>query len=359
MIRRALLTLALSAGGCATAPAPAIHASTPTFEPEGAAAEAAPPPVASSSGLHEAAAAPRAAPSAPVAPPEAATAPAPAPAHPANPPEVVVAEAPDPRPEAPWDPDAPVVFAPEVEAHVRAIAARVSRRRADVFVKVGDSATVSRIYLQCLSDEAAVRLDGRDELRPVLARFRAAAIGGGDSFSRDSLAAGVGWSANRPLRGSPTPLAQEVRAANPRFALVMFGSNDLELGRLRRYESRMDALVDRLLGWGVVPVLSTIPQRNDDPEADRDVPRYNRVVRALARERRLPLIDLNRALASLPDRGLASDGVHPSAPVVDGRADGCDFTEAGLQHGMNVRNLLALRVLGRLAEVLEERPDSQ
>lgn len=353
---RSLLTLSLSLSmplmiGCATAPSsPApTHGASPITEPSAPSPRASPRPVTSSVRMETG--------QAPVSSEddteedragdlEVSAADAEPPPSPA-PPETVA-------PEPPWDPDAPVVLSPEVEAHVRLIAARVPRRNEDVFVKVGDSATVSRIYLQCLSRDEALRLDGRDELRPILERFRAASIPGGDPFTRESLAAGVGWSANRPLRGSPTPLAREVRTTNPRFALVMFGSNDVELGRVGRYEGRMEALVERLVAWGVVPVLSTIPQRNDDPEADQRVPRYNDAVRALAQARRLPLIDLNRALEPLPERGLASDGVHPSAPVVDGRARGCDFTEQGLQHGQNVRNLLTLRVLGRLAAVLEE-----
>ncbi|HJL14721.1 MAG TPA: SGNH/GDSL hydrolase family protein [Sandaracinaceae bacterium LLY-WYZ-13_1] len=281
-------------------------------------------------------------------------------------PAVVRAEptdVPPPPPEAPYgerrvephfDPSQPVALSPAVVARVREVAARVGRRRPEVFVKVGDSATVNRAFMRCLTDDDELDLGAHEALRPMIERIREARVEGGDSFSRDSEAASVGWSAHLVLRGSPTPLATEVRAANPRFALVMFGSNDVELGRLSRFGTRMTAVVDRLLGWGVVPVLSTIPQRNDDAEADRQVPRYNAVIRALARARRVPLVDLNRALRGLPERGLASDGVHPSAPVVEGRARGCDFTASGLRFGQNLRNLLNLQMLARLQEVLEE-----
>jgi len=117
------------------------------------------------------------------------------------------------------------------------------------------------------------------------------------------------------------------------------------MGRLGRYTTRMETLVERLLDWGIVPVLSTIPRRNDDADADAQVPRYNGVIRDLAERRRLPLVDLEAALDALPRRGLASDGVHPSAPVVDGRAHGCDLSESGLEHGLNLRMLDHLRTL--------------
>jgi hypothetical protein len=355
--------------GCAGPPAAtAPRTSRPIIEADSSGAEAsvvhrgAPEgealPVSRDAEAPEPAVADPASPAEPVEPEE----PVEAPSEPAE--EVAEAEeaveAPAPRYEPPWRPDAPVVLPPQVEAHVREVAARVPRRHDAVFIKVGDSATVNRAFMRCLSDDDELWLDGRDELRPTIERIRAARVPGGDSFARDSEAAAVGWSAHLVLRGAPSHLAEEVRATNPRFALVMFGSNDVELGRIARFGTRMTALVDRLLEWGVVPVLSTIPRRNDDPEADREVPRYNALIRALAEGRRVPLVDLERALRALPERGLASDGVHPSAPVVDGRARGCDFTARGLRFGQNVRNLLNLRMLAHLQGVLarEEAPEA-
>lgn len=264
---------------------------------------------------------------------------------------------PEPAPEEVGDdaPPAPGLLSEEVIAHVREIAAR-RRRHEDVFIKVGDSATVNRAFMQCFADEDEVALDGRDGLRPLIERVRAARVRGTDSFARSSRAAGVGWSVYRAISGSSSAIAEEVRAMSPRYALVMFGGNDVETGSLRRYERRMAELVDRLTRWGVVPILSTIPPRNDDPEADAQVPRFNAALRELAASRRLPLVDLHAAMTELPDRGLASDGVHPSAPVRDGRAHGCDLTEAGLAHGQNVRNLLNLRMLDALRDALAEGP---
>ncbi|MFK7987697.1 MAG: SGNH/GDSL hydrolase family protein [Sandaracinaceae bacterium] len=264
----------------------------------------------------------------------------------------VEVEPPVDAPELPlWD--RAITLRPEVEARVREIASRRARS-ADVFIKVGDSATVSRTFMRCFAFDEGLALDGRDELRPTIEAVRSARVQGGTSFTRDSEAAGVGWSVSRVLRGSPTPIAEEVRALSPRFALVMFGGNDIELGRLGRYETRMATLVERLAGWGVVPVLSTIPRRNDDAEADAQVPRYNAVVRALAESQNLPLVEFAEGVDALPRHGLASDGVHPNSPVVDGRAQGCDFTAHGLEHGQNARNLLNLRMLQHLRELLAE-----
>ena len=249
--------------------------------------------------------------------------------------------------------DPGAALSPAVIAHAREIASRRTRRE-DVFIKVGDSATVNRAFMQCFSDDDEIALDGRDALRPLIDRVRATRVRGTDSFRRESRAAGVGWSVYRVLSGPSSALAEEVRAMSPRYALVMFGGNDVETGSLRRYESRMNELVDRLTRWGVVPILSTIPPRNDDPEADQQVPRFNAALRALAEERRLPLVDLHAAMLAQPDRGLASDGVHPSAPVRGGRAHGCDLTAEGLEHGQNVRNLLNLQMIAALRAALAD-----
>ncbi|MCA9607053.1 MAG: SGNH/GDSL hydrolase family protein [Myxococcales bacterium] len=288
--------------------------------------------------------------------------------------EATVAEAPPaeaPPPEAPpstepspppgpapsfaiFDPDAPIVLLPEVEAHVREVARRVPHRRADVFAKIGDSATASRTFMRCFAEDDELDLGGRDELRPVIERIRHARVAGTTSFARDSEAAIVGRSVHTLLRGDPSPVTAEIRALSPRFALVMFGGNDIEIGRLDLFGTSMLELVDHLLARGTIPILSTIPPRDDDAESDAEVPRYIAVIEAIARSRRLPLIDLHRALMALPAHGLASDGVHPNAPVRDGRAYACDFGADGMRFGMNVRNLLNLRMLAHLSEVIAD-----
>jgi hypothetical protein len=45
-------------------------------------------------------------------------------------------------------------------------------------------------------------------------------------------------------------------------------------------------------------------------------------------------------LVSLPNRGLSSDGVHPSVGPAS-----ADFTPANLQYGMTARNLTTLQAL--------------
>lgn len=220
-----------------------------------------------------------------------------------------------------------------------------------LFAKIGDSITVSNAFLRCF---AGTRYDLADHLELAAARdhFAAGDAAGTTPFDRDSVAAVVGWSAWAPLRDDPTPLALELDALDPAFAVVMFGTNDIDTMNLVFYGENMLALVDALLDRGVIPILSSIPPRDDYPAAAAEVARYSLVARALAEARQLPFIDLEQHMRPLANHGLGGDGVHPNS---DPRG-ACKLDETGLGYGYNVRNLLTLEALDRLrrAVILEE-----
>jgi hypothetical protein len=248
-------------------------------------------------------------------------------------------------------------LSPAVVEHLRAIRARVPDRDDRVFIKIGDSSTVSRLYLHCLGEEG-VDLTGHEELADSLAFFRSGRAGRLDPFRRASRAAGVGWSVNRAIGSS---LRQEIGEADPRFATILFGTNDVGGEAPWKYWARMRVVLAQLEAAGVIPVLSTIP-----PRASRDanewVRRYNLVVEAFARDRRLPMHDLYADLAPLPDQGVSDDGVHSTVEFSGRMPDACRFDAQGLRFGFNVRNLRTLELLDRLRlTVVEERaaPDRE
>lgn len=273
------------------------------------------------------------------------------------------AATPEPGPDAaPVLPDAAVVtgtpvypfdrehspLGPAAVENLRAIAARDPSAAPDVFAKVGDSITVSRSFLDCF-DGQSVDLGPYGDLEATRAHFAAGDAAGTSPFSRVSEAATVGWSVQAALRGEPSPLVRELTALGPRYAVVMFGTNDIENGAPNTYFAQMRTLVDTLIGRGVVPILSTIPPRDDRAASDLQVPLYNGVVRGLAQSRQVPLVDLHRALSALPDHGLGPDNLHPSAAP----GGACVLTEAGLRGGYNVRNRLTLQALDRARGALE------
>jgi hypothetical protein len=251
---------------------------------------------------------------------------------------------------------------PDMVERLRALRAAHPGLADDVFAKIGDSGTVSTAFLHCFGgDRGRIDLAGRDALWPTIERFRAGDAAGTDPFRRESAAAVVGWSALHVLRGDPAPLDVETDALRPRFAVVMYGSNDIELGNIDRFAGDMLTIADRLLERGVIPVFSSVMPRNDKPESDAQVPSYNAVVRGVAQSRQVPFVDLHRELLPLPNRGIGPDGLHSSVYRPGGASRPCVFTAEGLEHGYNWRNLLTIQSLDRLARAVvdgEPAPDA-
>lgn len=238
----------------------------------------------------------------------------------------------------------------EVVAHLQAIAAMNSTRAEDVVIKVGASNTVNAGYLQCFAGNN-VNLDGRVHLDAGLAFFRGGTVDGGSALTRTSLCATVGWSAQAAIAGDPTPLQQEIDAANPRYATVMFGTNDVGFMNPDLYGRSLMTIVDTLSMQGIVPILTTVPRRDDSASADAWVLRYNLIQRAVAQTRKIPLIDLHRELETVTAHGLGGDGIHLNSYV--SAANACVLTAAGLDSGHNVRNLATLETLDRAWRAVE------
>ena len=246
--------------------------------------------------------------------------------------------------------------------------------RPDVFMKVGDSITVSGYFLTgfgCGSYDLGPYVD----LAGTVAFFGAAELpttgsvarcDAGNSFTRASRSAGRGWVASAVLTEarSPkldclppnnTPLRCEISLIKPGTAIVMLGTNDLHnLVDLKWYEAALDGTVRELLEAGVVPVLSNIPHRRDREWAASRVGDYNAVVREVAARHQVPLINYWRALQGpeMVSGGMSPDGIHPNV-----YGNGTTFTERGLQHGYNQRNLSALQTLDKIRRiVLQDGP---
>ncbi|MCA9658805.1 MAG: SGNH/GDSL hydrolase family protein, partial [Myxococcales bacterium] len=183
---------------------------------------------------------------------------------------------------------------PYVAASIAAIA-EAAPRRDDVFSKIGASSTESVNFMYCFADDAKIDLGGRDHLWETIDTFRAE-VDQTTSFDRASLCAVKGWSTITAISGDPSPLQLEIDAADPRFAVVMYGTNDIQLGSAHNFGAAMLTLVETMTTQGVVPLLTTIQPRDDDPEADAEVPIYNAIIRAVAQAEQIPLIDFHREL---------------------------------------------------------------
>ena len=112
------------------------------------------------------------------------------------------------------------------------------------------------------------------------------------------------------------PLAEILDTYKPQAVVLMLGTNDASAGRpVDAYRRDMDQILDAMVSRGIVPIVSTIPPHVHRRELAES---YNRALRQMAKQRRLPLIDLEREIltrrptdwdGTLLDRG----DVHPSA----------------------------------------------
>jgi GDSL-like lipase/acylhydrolase family protein len=240
----------------------------------------------------------------------------------------------------------------DVVAKLKAVLAS-SKGRPGVVAKVGDSLTVNSYFLGCFTGND-VRLGDYADLEPTRAFFAATpADPTHSSFERTTLAAKVCWSSTAVVSGSPCPLEQEITAIQPAFAVVLIGTNDTFPAGPERLDAKLLRIVDIALGRGVIPILTTLPQRRDTTEARLLVPEMNAVVRAIAQERQVPLIDLFASLVDIPRNGLGKDGIH-LATYSEGISRGCWFDHRALQKGVNRRNLLTLAALDRARRFLIE-----
>src|SRR5206468_10416279 len=102
------------------------------------------------------------------------------------------------------------------------------------------------------------------------------------------------------------------------------------------------------LGTGVIPVLSTIPDHlfAGGLYGPR-VPIFNQAIADVAAQMQVPLWNYWLAMQPLANKGIGSDGVHPTTDPFGSWI----FTDDGLQFGYNVRNLTAIEVLDKLKRV--------
>lgn len=269
-----------------------------------------------------------------------------------------------PRPTATTDPAAPTAtfppppgqvntipydtilqMSPEVQQHMREIyaAGQAAGRNARAFSKVGDS-TIENPFFLARFDGSPYNLGDYIYLKTTIDYFAG-------SFARDSMSVRQGmhswtmtdptWADKAVCLANETPLACELRVHRPAVMLVRLGANDVGVPDL--FRSSMQEIISLALDNGVIPVLGTKADRNEGNDEN------NTIIRALARENRLPLWDFDAVANTLPGRGLESDSVHLTTFYAH------DYTQPeAFQSGHAVHNLTALIVLDLIrTEIIE------
>jgi hypothetical protein len=151
---------------------------------------------------------------------------------------------------------------------------------------------------------------------------------------------------------------------NPEVAVILFGSNDVGELEPAEYEQKTREVVSRCLTNGTIVLLTTMPPRSGRFEKSKQ---FAEVVRKLAREQQVPLVDYFAAIlerrsddwdGALPQFKnapgdeyqvptlIARDGVHPSNP-----RQFADYSDASLRNnGFALRNSLTLTAYAAVIE---------
>jgi GDSL-like Lipase/Acylhydrolase family len=245
-------------------------------------------------------------------------------------------------------------------------------RRSSVFAKVGDSITQTNHFLNGIGCDVEV-LAGHQSLARTIRyfrntkfppRFSIAWCDDANSFTRYSAAAFHGWTAaevlakfTNPVSACPSPfdnpLRCEFRLIEPSIALIMFGTNDLEQNDPKGFRKNLTRVVQETIVDGVIPVLSTIPPRLDNPVMGRRVGPYNAIIEDVADRWQIPLWNYWLVLQGpeMINQGMDTKGIHPN---VFRKNEASTFTAEALRYGFNQRNLTAVEILKKLRSIVQK-----
>jgi hypothetical protein len=258
--------------------------------------------------------------------------------------------------------DYPVL--PTVTEHAQTIYMRgqKSGRNAKMLSKIGDCMTAAEYFLVPFG-KGDFDLGAYSNLKPVVNYFTS--VSGSDAkmngFDTIGLATDSGfttasvldstWSNTKICKANESPLSCEYRVSNSAFALIMFGTNDVFYFEPKMFDYYLRLIVLQTINTDVVPVLYTFPVRPEFPEKTL---LFNQIVVKIASDYDIPLVNMVKALETLPDQGVnTKDTIHLSLPE-DGKVG--VFSDKNLKAGYTFRNLLTLQTLDILWRKLDKNP---
>jgi hypothetical protein len=142
------------------------------------------------------------------------------------------------------------------------------------------------------------------------------------------------------------PMSAIIKKYNPQVAVLMLGTNDVSAGRpLPAFKADLEKAVKLILDNNTIPVLSTIPPHHAKIELAQE---FNKVIIAVAREHKLPLIDFyGQILTRQPENWngtlLSKNDVHPSASAGEVGAASEPTTENLRKVGYLLRGWLSVQ----------------
>jgi hypothetical protein len=211
------------------------------------------------------------------------------------------------------------------------------------FMKMGESNTGGTVYM-CTFEWGKYDLGTYTHLQPIVDWFNQT-----QSFCRTNMTAGNGfstatvldpiWAPTDQCEPNESPLACEIRKNKPSYAFIYFGIADMGTITDDQYRDNLNSIIRILSNSGVIPILTTFPM--SDKFTDGKPQAFNEIIRDVATDRRVPLIDLRVAIYNYTDHGTGGDGYHLSVRSVDETT----FTGDEFTYGRTLRELLTLQIL--------------
>ena len=264
------------------------------------------------------------------------------------PPEPTALPMPDPADWQNW-PELPEFVFPEIKAmYLEGISEGNDPNR---FSKIGDSNTMMPSFLGCFDSGVdtgyvlgpyAYLQEAIDQFQWSFARNSRAARNGATAYDMDVYH----WYEDDVCWPYESALSCEYRLFTPSVAFIGFGTNDA-LYDISRYEEHLRSLVEKTLSRKIVPILYS---KADDLEGNGS---FNEAAARIANECHVPFWNLWKPMSALPNNGLRTGDVHPTANNISL----CNFANDDLeQYGWTVRNLSSLRALDRVWRLLNDLP---
>nr|MBN1228223.1 SH3 domain-containing protein [Anaerolineae bacterium] len=230
-----------------------------------------------------------------------------------------------------------------VGPHLRAIYAlgQSLGNNPHAFSKVGDSDTYNESFLQTFDLNTYV-LGQYAYLERVIQHFKGSFLrlgpSAGEGYS-SAIVLSTFWADPRICEPEEFPLVCEYRLHRPSIAIIMLRSDYTWGGGEELYLYDLDVIVKWSLEYGVIPVLSTLP---DMVPPLGNVGPVNEAIRSIAAKYNVPLWDLQASTHWLPSYGVDETSHLTST---DNRFIDSDESSWRRDLGMHVRNLQTLEVL--------------
>ncbi len=213
------------------------------------------------------------------------------------------------------------------------------------FSKVGDS-TIMNPGLLVQFENGNYNLGDYSYLRPTIEYFDG-------SFDRYGASTRIGlhawtvldplWADKQTCISDENMLACELHLHNPSYLFIRLGTNDKDIPDT--FNRHVREIVSFAIQNGVIPILSS---KADRFEGESNI--NNKILRQIAIDYKIPLWDYDRVAATLPNRGLFSDGIHIATDGVT-----YDYNDPqALQVGQSTHDLTALIALDAVWRAVNE-----